>query len=338
MSTDTPSTQPENVATEDTPRPPDNAVVTSDTAPQEEPTPESQAAGEGGQQAAAASEEEGGTNSSDSASGNEKPAKRRDRASERKIGKLRRQLQSAEDRTAAKDREIERLTRENETLRGSVSEQIEPKLEDFPTPAEYAKAYAKWDAGKKAAKSNPPPSKQPASSETHSQESDAPPVSDKAVADFHRAGKEMLGDEFLEALEERETAVSQFMAEFMFDSDVGPAIYVHLANNVEESRKIYDMPPRKAMAALEELEAKAQKGDLDIDGQMDVKPSGKGSGTNDKGSGKQTSSVGSKAPTPPSSTREQGSVSMDQNPDAENMDDYAARRRKEEARRRGLPV
>lgn len=330
MSKETPKDQPENVATEDAIRPSDNVVTTSDTA-SPEPTTESRSAGEGSQQAAAATSTEGGTKSPDSATGEDKSTKRRNRSAERKIGKLKSQLERAEGRSAAQTQEIERLMRENETLKGSVAEQLEPKLEDFKTPAEYAKAYNKWEAGKKAAKQAPPPQTPTTHDGQQPPEKNSPEL-DEAVAGFHRAGKEMLGDEFLEALEVEGIAVNQFMAEYLFHSDVGPAIYVHLANNVSESRDIYDMPPQKAVEALKALEAKSKKGALDIDGQLKIEPS------NDQGGDTKANPGETKAPTPPSSTREPGTPNMDPNPGNENMDDYAARRRKEEARKKGLPV
>lgn len=337
MSTEKPNSQSGNVETEDALRPPDQAVVTSDTEPAA-PAPESRGTGEADPNAAAATDQEGGPKTPDQASGDDKQTSTRNRSVERRIKKLTGKLSRAEEQTEAQRKEIERLARENAALRESTAAQPEPKLEDFATPAEYAKAYNKWTRAKEAsAKPSTPESRKPAEKPPAG---DQQPPEDPAIAAFHKAGKDMLGDEFLEALEEPDTAVNQIMGEFLVDSDLGPAIYVHLANNVELSREIFAMPARKAIKALEELEAKAGKGELDVEGQLKIAQNNEGGqgGTGDEKPGGEKPSGRRKPPEPPSSTQERGSTAMPADPNNESMEEYAARRRKEDARRRGYNV
>lgn len=330
---ETPRDQPQNVATQDAPRPPDNAVVTSDLPPEAE-SGEADAA----TQAAATDTKPDGTKEPPSAGDDDKPQKPRNRSAERRIKKLSSKLSRATDLTEQQRKEIAAKDAEIARLKAAQPKPVEPKLEDFQSPTEYGKAYSKWEKDVAAytdpaadtdqqPTANPPPEKQTPADD---------PLAD-ARNEFLESGREQLGDEFAEALEEEGTAVSQVMAEYIFESELGPAIYVHLANNVEDSQKIYDMSAPKAVKALEELEDRAKAGELDVEGQLQVapapgeeKPASKGSAPKNPG--------GTKAPTPPSTTKDGANLNTAPDPDNESMDEYAARRRKEEARRMGYDM
>lgn len=327
---DTPRDQPETVATEDAPRPPDNAIVTSDTP--EEP-PESREADAGAQAAAGEGDKPAGTNEPPSAGDDNKQQKPRNRSAERRIKKLSGKLSRATDLNQQQAQTIEAQNAEIARLKASQPRPVEPQLKDFDTPQEYAKAYSKYekDAAEFTGSASPPP---PASPPAPANE----PLADDPLEDsrdeFLEAGKKQLGDEFAEALEEEGTAVSQAMAEFLFDDlEVGPAIYIHLSKNQKDAREIYDMPAHKQVKALEELADRAKAGQLDVEGQLQVAPP-PGDTPPAKG-GKAKTPGGTKAPEPPSSTKDAGMHNTDPNPESESMDEYAARRRKEEARRMG---
>lgn len=327
MPAETPRDQPTNVATEDAPRPPDNSVVTSDTPQAVE---ESRAAGAKSPPAAAASDD--GTKHPDSAAGDKTETPKRKRSAERRIAKLSGKLSRSVDTTQAQARRINELETENQHLRDATPETPEPKLEDFKSPQEYAKAYSKWQKPAAPSAKKPPAAKQPA---------DPTPL-DPVVSKFHKDGRKLLGDEFDEALEEEGTAISQVMAEYLFDDEeAGPAIYVHLANNQDESREIFDMSAPKALAAMEELRTKAEKGELDIEGALQIAPP-PDLGEHDTGDKKppaKTKAPGkTKAPPPPSSTREPGDANLTPDPESEGMEEYANRRNKEIMRARGIPV
>jgi len=321
--------QPSQVSTEEVPRAPDEHVVTTDVIADAEPgiseppaTPAATPKGENDDQAPAPGEPKKQTTQS----------RRRRRNSEARINELTAKLSDAELRDAENVTRIAELSDQIETLRKATPKAPEPQLQDFASPREYAKAFTKWEADsatptpKTPAKTTPPAKKTPA----------APPpktVPDEEIQSFHTRGKEKLGDEFMDALQEEGTAVNQLMGEFMLDSDVGPEIYVHLANNPDESRKIFDSSPLRATKALDRLAAKAAKGELDVGEGGELQPNNPPpKDTSGKSPAKAT-----KAPQPPSDTKG-GSAPIGVNPEAESMDDYAARRRKEEARRAGLPV
>ena len=149
-----------------------------------------------------------------------------------------------------------------------------------------------------------------------------------------------MGDEFAEALQVEGTAVDQDMGEFMMDSDFGPQIYVHLANNQDDAKKIYDSGATKKVDALRALEVKAKAGELDIDteGEINVAPAPTGGEPDNKPKETPKPAAGSretKAKPPPEDTGMPGSANVKTDPNDESMDDYAARRAKEEARRKG---
>lgn len=324
MPTDAPRDQPSGVATEDQPRPQDEHVVTSDVI-QESPATPSATETPGKTSAAADTDNGDGSNSQDSATATNNPAPKSGRRAQRKIKKLGQKLSAAEQRDAENQRRIAELEARVDGLTKATPKPEEPQLEDFASPKEYAKAYTKWEQDTET----PPPPKRtqeaPATPDTG-------PIPDTEIQAFMQRGTEKLGDEFSEAMQESATAVNQYMAEFVMDSDHGPEIYVHLANNPDEARKIHDSSPLRAQKALEKLQAHAQKGELDVgeEGQLQVEtqpdtPSKKP--TVDKKT--------TRAPTPPSNTKDGAGVNLTVNPEDEGMDDYAARRQKEEMRRMG---
>lgn len=327
--------QPSQVSTEEAPRAPDEHVVTSDViadAPPRADQPPAAAPAAAGKDESPAS-----PNSSESApdtNDNPTPPSRRNRPFERRFNKLAAKLAEKERREAEHLARITALEEQVTSLKTATPKAPEPQLQDFKSPREYAKAYAQWEAA--GATPEPPARRQPAKPATSAPEAPASaPVPDKEIADFQARGKAKLGDEFVEAMQEDGTAVNQLMGEFLIDSEVGPEIYVHLANNPEESRKIYDSSPLRATKRLEELAAKAAKGELDVgnEGQVEVEPpAGDTQGEPSKPAGKQT-----RAPQPPSDHKP-GASSVPANPETESMDEYAARRRKEEARKAGANI
>ncbi len=325
-----PRDQPSNVATEDALRPPDQSVVTSDSPTGTEPPGD-----DSGKPAAAA--DSGGSNDQTPAPGDKQAAKpKRDRSSERRIKKLSQRLGAADDTTKAQARRIAELEDTVNTLKASTPKVEEPRLKDFDTPQAYAKAYSKWTKADQPAPAAPGKPTAPAKSAPD------PQIEDTEVADFTKRGKEKLGDEFVEASQDKDNAVNAVMGEYMLDHDLGPEIYVHLSNNHKEARKIFDMVPHKAVKALDGLAAKAEKGELDVgeggmkvadppdtgDSDIDPKKTPAGSGGSRPGE--------TKAPKPPSGTKG-GSATPEKSAEDEDMDEYAARRQRETRRAQGLP-
>jgi hypothetical protein len=325
----TPRDQPDQVVIEETARAPDEHVVTSDADFHAHASP--------AESKPSAAADKDGPITSDSDTGKPKQAPpKRNRSAERRIKKLGDKLSAAEAKDAANATRIAELEGQVESLTDATPKPKEPMLKDFDNPREYAQAYSKWEAG------NDTPAPKPKAKAAPKPATDTPPaappkrVPDKEITDFQERGKKKLGDEFIEALGEK-TAVNQLMGEYMLDHDLGPEIYVHLANNPEAARKIYDSSSPRQIKAMEQLAAKAAKGELDAghEGELDIAPPPANPADDDyEDPGHEPPKV-TKAPEPPGDTSTGGDADVPVNPENESMDDYATRRRKEEARKAG---
>lgn len=255
-----------------------------------------------------------------------------------------------------RDRRINRLRAENETLNnenerlrrqlaekdssddtGSSAEESakkdpKPSVKDFDDYDDYIEALTDWKI--RNADSNKSGKAKPAKSgkgTTEDEERNTKPQMSqaeiKATNDFRTNGIELYGDEFLEVVQDQSLNINKASVDFMIDSEVGPEILMYLDENREEADDIYELTPRKAMKKLEAIEAKLAKkaeGD-DADDDKDTGKSG-------KQAEKSNSGKISKAPEPAEDagggTGGGSGVGM---PD--NMDDYAAMRRKQERSR-----
>ncbi len=322
-------------------RPTDQHVTTDDAANPLNPEAVQQAA-----QADAAAATDGGskgkTDDSATSDNNQQTKPPGRRSQERRFARMRDRLTRTEQKLAKRDQEVEELRGRLDKLEAGAGDNppAEPQLADFKTPQEYATAYAKWQADQKGA-STPQPKqpKQPAQPATP-----APPApADEDVQAFVKRGKERLGDAFMEALEDPEsTTVSPVMGEYMLESEHGPELYLYLADHQELARKIANKTETFAMRELEKLEALAKDGkllDSDDGGDTSTSDGVETVETSPTGGDQGKRSKQTKAPAPPADAgRDGGDTALPPNPETESMEDYAARRRKEEARARGLPV
>jgi hypothetical protein len=325
----TPRDQPDQVVTEDTARAPDEHVVTSDAdfnpdASPAEPVP-------------SAAADKDGPITSESDTGKDPSTRRkrtgRNRPAERKIKKLTDKLSAAEARDVENANRIADLEGQVETLTDATPKPKEPQLRDFDNAPDYARAHAKWSAAKEPPA--PKPTRKPAA-RPPADPAKPKPVPDQEILDFQAKGKKKLGDEFVAALGE-ETPVNQLMGEYMIDHDLGPEIYVHLTNNQEEARKIFDSSAPRAEKAMAALAARAVKGELDAgnEGELDIADPPPNPADDDyEDPGHEPPKV-TKAPEPPKDTSVDGNAAIPVNPENESMEDYAARRAKEEARKAG---
>ncbi len=334
-----PRDQPSKVSTEEEVRPADEHVVTSDlpddvvAASPAKPEAKPAASPPGDQTPAAPA----------AAEPSDKP-RVRDRSAERRIGRLTKQVATLSDGRAVDQQQIETLTGQvNDLKKATAAATPEPQLVDFKTPQEFAKAYGKWETAQAAPAPTPGADSTAPATPARSPATPAPPARqpaaeiDPEVKSFQSRGQEKLGEEFIEALNIEGTAVDVDMGEFLMDSDYGPEIYVHLANNQDEAKTIYDSGATRKVTALQALEAKAKAGELDIDG-MVVTPPPDGGEPDNKPKETPKSAAGSKetkAKTVPEDTGQPGSATVLIDPENESMDDYAARRGKEEARKQG---
>lgn len=332
------TTEQSNVITQDVPRPPDNSVTESDSPAEiKESRVAAKSKEDKGEQAtptaATDSDKEKGANDQDSATGDDKPSDppKRKRGIERRIERLSRKLADAQERENASQTTIQELQDRLDKLESQQSQEstdlVEPDLKDFKTPQQYAKAYAAYERKIAAAKKPAPrpEQKKPASPAK-------PPELPPELQQFHKAGRDKYGEEFDEALQE-EIPVNQFMGEYILDHDSGIEIYMHLANNPEEAHKIANSSPYRAAKLLDSLATKASKGELDVDeGQLQFEEEGEEEKDKPKakGSRKQT-----KAGDPPNHKPESSGLNTDVNMEELSMDEYAARRQKQELRKLG---
>ncbi len=333
--------QPEGVQTDEVVKPGDEHVVTSDLPSEAEATP-------GADDAAAA-----GASSGDAPDGQNSAAgdSQDDGNHEQRHGNSRwqrqqRRLKRAEKRADAAERKNQELESRLAALETSTkADKPEPKPDDFKSTAEFARAHSKWQEDQTAAAAANASTKDdtPAgddAAETTSQSQHAVAEKDD-LDDFVQRGTEKLGDVFQEALQndpDDPHPISQVMGEFLFDSDVGPEIFVYLTENHDEAAKIFKAKAPAAMKSLQALEKRAQDGKLIETGK--VTPETTGDDKDDDKGGEGDSTAGGEfvtnASPPPESHRESGTPAAAADPENETMDEYKARRDREELQKRGI--
>jgi len=333
----TPIDKPTDVTTQEKLRAPDKHIITSDS---ELNTGEELSTGD----TATTDDNAAGTNGQESDTGNDnKQEPHKKRHARQRFQKLTANLSASKRENQANQQRIKDLEAELEAKPRATKPKAaaEPQLEDFDSPKDYGKAYANWESDNAESKPTKPDTPKPKA------EPAQPAPADGEVEAFITRGKEKLGDEFLEAMSEdpsEPTPINQLMGEYIFASDFGPEIFVHLTNNKDNARKIYDSKAPIATKALEALLAKAKAGELDVgDGDLQFDDDSEdetdeelAAATTKNPTAKEPS--GTKAPKPPSSTKDGGDAGLKPDPETESMDDYASRRKKYEMRRRGYPV
>lgn len=128
-------------------------------------------------------------------------------------------------------------------------EDAEPRKEDFTDPFDYAKALADHSV-KKALKE----------SEKKAVEKEATEARDKTIKSF-RERQEVFAKEtkdYTEKVEAAEVVVSNQVREMILESDVGPQILYHFAENPKEAERIGQMSVDGAARAIGRLEARLE--------------------------------------------------------------------------------
>lgn len=307
----TPKTQPSNVSTADTPERPQN-VFTEE--------PEVAAAKKADQ---AAPDDEPGQTSGDSATPPNKPKRKphRDRPAERRISKLTRQLDASQSENAQLKEQLEAAEIK------APAPKPEPKLQDFMTPREYADAVAAWVVESKPApkpKSKPDKPAKPTANTQHAED----------LKKFAAEGNERIGDKFQAAFTDKTLAINQVMGEFLFDSDLGPEIMVHLHEHQDLARQIWFDSKETATERLEALETELEGGtppsdEIADDGKRTRDASGKFVKGDKKPEPEPKPKTGTKSSAPPApSDSDKGEVIPDANLETADMDKYADSRRK----------
>ena len=172
---------------------------------------------------------------------------------EKRFSELTKARKLAEE-TAAKEREQrEALETRLKELEQKVNpqpqevEEVEPKPEQFTDAFEYARALAEYSA-EQALKNR---DKQEAERKANEERQ-------KLIQSWQsklEVTKAELPD-YEEMIASADVQVSNEIRDAILESEVGPRILYHLAENLDEARKIADMPMISALRAIGKLEAK----------------------------------------------------------------------------------
>lgn len=333
MAPKTRNDQPSGVETEEIIKPSDSDVTTSDTEGSPSDTDDGNpGTGDDDPPAAAATDKGADPNKSTPASDDDtkdddtSPSKVKRRI-KRLSRKLARSEQSRESDAATIAEQNQRIT-ELESQVKAAPKPPEPELKDFESPQAYAKAYAKWEADTAT------PTKSAAHAKTTPEKpKPAQHTPDPKIAEFEQAGIQLLGDEFGDAFKEPGTSCTEAMADYLFDSDVGPAIYVHLTNNQEDSHRIASLPIPEQLKELKKLDTMAKANELDIDGQLQFEPEKKPAA---KKAVETAAAPGKKPSYTPPDHRDGGESTLTPDPEEMSMDDYKRHRDKQELEKRGI--
>lgn len=257
-----------------------------------------------------------------STDGDETTSKRkRGNSAKRKINRLNKQISELQDQAGqvpTLTAKLESLESEMELLKQTSHGATKPKREDYPDDEAYAEGYAEWKgASKKPVKNDPPPAAKPAQ-----QPSQDDPHQDQRedIMDF---GAEEYGDDWEEAMEPRDGApINQHMAEYLFDLDdaeLSAQVIMELHDNRKEAKEMYLETMNSSRKTVKSMDALVAKVKAD-------KPA----------KAKKSKEKGRKEPPAPASHEKTGiqdDVSADISGN-ETMDDYAAKRMKQEKSKR----
>ncbi len=309
MATPTPTTQPSNVSTADTPERPQNVFT-------EEPAIAEARASE------AASGNQPGQNSDDSASSPDKSKRKphRDRPAERRISKLTKKLDISQATNAELLERIEAL----ETNAPAPKKAPEPQFRDFKTPQEYAHALTAWEKESKPAPKQTPKPGTPAKPTASTAQAEA-------LKQFAKDGNKRLGDTFKVAFKDNDLAINKVMGEFLLDSDLGPEVMVYLHEHPDEARQIWFDDLDAANERLDAIEAELDEPTTATDDAGGNKPTRGKDGKFVKAEPDpepKTRTTKSSAPPAPGDS-ERGEIVPDTNLEKAGMEDYAATRRKQ---------
>ncbi len=244
------------------------------------------------------------------------------RRGSRKLARLYRKLEDADERDTAQAAEIESLQARIDTLE-KADPKPEPELKDFKSGREYHKAMQKWEADATAA-AKPKPRAKPRPDPDHSDTQPSP----YAAADLKaliKDGKKRFGEKFEDAWDDKDLAINKVIGDFLLDSDFGAELLIHLHEKPELAKEIVLETKKEATSRLElleeTLEKAAKEGTRGPDGKF-KKPDPNES---------QTVKTKSKAPTAPSDS-ERGTTIPEADLETADMDTYAAHRTAENLR------
>ena len=147
----------------------------------------------------------------------------------------------------------ERLTSLEQQQRQPVQQRerddSEPTIDKFQNFDEYVAAKAEWIAGKKIEQTLSEREKRQAAEREAAERTKTAGEWQKRI---EKATAEM--PDFEDVLASSDVPMTQPMQQAIMESDIGPRLAYHLAQNPEEAIKIAEMSPLRAIAALGRLE------------------------------------------------------------------------------------
>ena len=162
----------------------------------------------------------------------------------------RKEAQREREAREALERQIEELKQQAQPVKATPVEE-EPQPSQFADAFEYAKALAEYTADKRIEAL-----KQEEAAAKAAQERQK--VIDSWATRVEEAKSEM--PDFDDMVASSSVVVSDAIRDAILESDVGPKILYHLAENEEVAQKIAGMSERAAMREIGKLEARFEKG------------------------------------------------------------------------------
>lgn len=155
---------------------------------------------------------------------------------------------AAEQRAAALQAELEALKGKSEGAKSDLREG-EPDPKDFKTVGDYTRALVKFEAGEAGKKSL-----------ERVTEAKQKETADAVISAFVDRQSEYIKTHpsYADDLEGA-PEVPPIASQYIIESDMGPALAHHLANNPEAIAKLHKLTPARVIAELGKLEAKLEK-------------------------------------------------------------------------------
>lgn len=185
------------------------------------------------------------------AKGKQKPSKLEKRFS--KLTKERQELKAMAERERQQREQLEARLRELETGKQAPKEQkanVKPRPEQFNDAFEYAEALAEWTAEKAIADK--------AKAEAEAKANEKREKTLKSWAKRVESFKETVQD-FDSMIQSSDVTVTDDVRDAIIESEFGPQILYHMAENPKFANKLNDMSLPAAMRELGKLEAKLER-------------------------------------------------------------------------------
>ena len=160
----------------------------------------------------------------------------------------RKEAQAERERREALEARLAALETQNQPKQVSVDQ--EPQPSQFNDAFEYAKALAEYTADKRIAEMKQEEARAKEAAERQK-------VIDQWTQKVQKAKAEM--PDFDDMVASSDVVVNDDIRDAILESDVGPQVLYHLAENTDYAKKIASMSPKQALREIGKLEARFEK-------------------------------------------------------------------------------